>query len=307
MDTDNVPGVTESQISFHGILAEIRSQAPGTIERSHYFNAHHTLLARLTPKPSISVGYFENGSKVQALSSKGNVVFHPAGIPMRTLHEIRNCPTRAVIIHFTPAKFAEMFEEGYPYSPESMASLDVREVRVRYAMRRVADEIMNPGFATPFLIESIATGVMIHMARQFGETHKSSVVSGGLAAWQLRTIEDRLEAIADDNLPSASELAALIDVSPRHLRRAFQASTGQGIGRYIQTLRVQRAKRLLADSSIPLKEIALRLGFAACNSFTVAFLRETGLTPSFYRRNYSALPQKKIETRAKAQIVCDLQ
>ncbi len=294
MNTDNIPGVLESKVVANGFIAEIRSQAPGLVESS-YSSLYHSLSARLTAKPSIAIGYFENERGSRTFSSVGNVVFHPAGVPVHSRHRIDDLPSMAVFIHFTPEKFAEMLEgEKYPRGPESMASLDVREMRIRYAMRRVADEILNPGFATPFFIESIAMSMMVHMGRYSNEIHKSSIASGGLAAWQLRIIADRLEAIDDDKVPSASELAALIDVSPRHLRRAFQASTGQGIGRYIQTIRTERAKRLLSDSALPLKEIALRLGFSAANGFTVAFVRETGITPSLYRRTYSKLPNEHV-------------
>ncbi len=85
-------------------------------------------------------------------------------------------------------------------------------------------------------------------------------------------------------IPSLKELAALIDISPRHLRRAFKESTGLSIGEQIGNNRLQAASTLLCETQSPIKEIAWRLGFSDQYSFTVAFKRRTGETPSTFRR-----------------------
>ncbi len=291
MITDNVPGVLESQVSFHGVRAEIRSQTPGLVEHSHYSNLHHTLSARLTPKPSLAIGYFEN--QRNTFSEIGSVVFHPARVPMFIRHRIDDHPSKAIIVHFTTEKFAEMLNsETFLFDPEETASFDVRELRIRHAMHRIADEVLNPGFATPYLIECVVGAVMVHLERYFGEKLLRPMPgSGGLSVRQLRIIRDRLE-VDDGTIPSTTELATLVQVSPRHLRRAFRASTGQKISQYIQTVRLERAKSLLSDTNLLLKEVAGRLGFSSANGFTIAFMREMGFSPTLYRRRYMKLKRE---------------
>ena len=52
---------------------------------------------------------------------------------------------------------------------------------------------------------------------------------------------------------------------------------------------LERAYALLAQSTIPVKQIAARLGFATPSSFTLAFRRATGTTPACYRRDHAVI------------------
>ncbi len=289
MDTDSLPGSPMLQVVLPRLIAEVRAFSPGLLEFSHLSIPHHLLSARLTPKPHVSVGCFEQGRESESLSNLGGIVFQPAALPIHTRHRLDDSPIRVICLHFEPGYFAEMFErEGISCDPVTMASLDLHDLHMRRGMQRLAEEVMAPGFASTYLVESIATGVLVQLGRSAGETSRAGVRgSGGLAAWQLRTIRDHLEDRAEGVLPSASELAALTQLSTRHLRRAFRASTGQKISQYIFTVRLERAKSLLSETSFPLKDIAVRLRFSGADTFSVAFQRATGITPSAYRRLYA--------------------
>jgi AraC family transcriptional regulator len=53
---------------------------------------------------------------------------------------------------------------------------------------------------------------------------------------------------------------------------------------YITRQRIERAKRLLAETELPISEIALRTGFSSQSHFTTSFRRLAGVTPSSFRR-----------------------
>lgn len=55
--------------------------------------------------------------------------------------------------------------------------------------------------------------------------------------------------------------------------------------RYILRARIERARELLRMTSLSIGEIADAVGFAGQSHFCTAFGRETGLTPSAYRRS----------------------
>jgi AraC family transcriptional regulator len=96
----------------------------------------------------------------------------------------------------------------------------------------------------------------------------------------LRLIDERLSEIGA--APSLGELAALCNLSVRQLTRGFQASRGCSIGIYMDHARAILAKRLLqSDHSI--KEIAYSMGYNSPSSFSYAFRRSTGMTPSSFR------------------------
>ncbi|MBV8458879.1 MAG: helix-turn-helix transcriptional regulator [Acetobacteraceae bacterium] len=111
-------------------------------------------------------------------------------------------------------------------------------------------------------------------------------IRGGLAAWQQRVVTEYIEEhLAEDIALTA--LADLARLSPHHFCRAFKHSLGRPPCRYHALRRIERAKVLLATSNISVTEIGLGLGFSETSSFTAAFRRETGLTPTDFRRSLS--------------------
>lgn len=81
-----------------------------------------------------------------------------------------------------------------------------------------------------------------------------------------------------------AQLAARLGVSDRHLRRIFQATLGVSPQRWLHTRRLLAAKQLLADTRLPVTEVALAAGFASVRRFNDAFASHYGLAPSQLRR-----------------------
>jgi AraC family transcriptional regulator len=129
-------------------------------------------------------------------------------------------------------------------------------------------------------------GVLVHELMRSNDGVQSPAISqrGGLAAWQERILVEYIEEHLDE-LPELATLAALVHLSPHHLCRAFKETLGQPPCRYHGFRRIERAKLLLADTSLRVTEIALMLGFSETSSFTTAFRRTTGLAPTDYRRS----------------------
>ena len=78
-------------------------------------------------------------------------------------------------------------------------------------------------------------------------------------------------------------MARLCEIGPGYLARAFKATAGRTIGDYVGEVRMTKARSLLADTDLPLKEIAYRLGFAGPSSFCAAFGKAVGTTPKQFR------------------------
>jgi AraC family transcriptional regulator of adaptative response / DNA-3-methyladenine glycosylase II len=84
--------------------------------------------------------------------------------------------------------------------------------------------------------------------------------------------------------PSVELLAQRLGVSDRHLRRIFEAQFGVSPLQYLQTRRLLTAKQLLADTDLPITQIALASGYASVRRFNDAFLAHYGLNPTQLRR-----------------------
>ncbi len=109
-------------------------------------------------------------------------------------------------------------------------------------------------------------------------------VRGGLAAWQERRAAEYIEEhLCDDfSLSALSELAGL---SPFHFSRAFKESFGLSPHRYLTSRRMDKAKDLLAQPDMSVTQIGFQLGFSEASSFSTAFHKHIGTTPTAYRRS----------------------
>ena len=107
---------------------------------------------------------------------------------------------------------------------------------------------------------------------------------GGLPAWQQkRVVEFIQEHLAEE--VSLNALAELVDLSLYHFARAFKQSFGAPPHRYHMARRMDRARSLLQRPALSVTQIGIQIGFRETSSFTRAFRRFTGLTPTEYRRH----------------------
>jgi AraC family transcriptional regulator of adaptative response / DNA-3-methyladenine glycosylase II len=84
--------------------------------------------------------------------------------------------------------------------------------------------------------------------------------------------------------PSVEALAKRLGVSDRHVRRIFETHFGVSPVQYLQTRRLLTAKQLLADTDLPITEVALASGYASVRRFNAAFADHYGLNPTQLRR-----------------------
>ncbi len=129
-------------------------------------------------------------------------------------------------------------------------------------------------------------GVLVQEVARMQSGGNGVSVKGGLAAWQQRVVAGYIEEHLAEQIPLAT-LAQLARLSPYHFSRAFKQSFGVPPHRFHTQRRIEHAKALLADRALSVTDIGLALGFSETSSFTAAFRKITGLTPSRYHRSIS--------------------
>lgn len=104
-----------------------------------------------------------------------------------------------------------------------------------------------------------------------------------LSARVLRRVLDRMQTDFGIQL-NLETLAAESGYSRAHFLRMFKATTGQTPHRYLQELRLEKARGLIVSKSFPLADIAAICGFASHTHLTTVFRSKFGTAPSLYRR-----------------------
>ena len=98
----------------------------------------------------------------------------------------------------------------------------------------------------------------------------------------IRTAIDYIESHLEDDI-SAQDVADRVYLSPFFLQRGFSLMTGCGLGEYLRNRRLYKAALDLRDTDDKVIDVALRYGYETPESFTKAFSRFHGSTPSQVR------------------------
>ena len=93
-------------------------------------------------------------------------------------------------------------------------------------------------------------------------------------------------------LAELADIANALGVSVRSLSRRFAAETGQTVTGRLTQIRMEHARQLLSSTQLPVHEVARRSGFDNEFYFSRAFKQHEGLSPSAYRRSFTAQIKK---------------
>jgi AraC-like DNA-binding protein len=95
-------------------------------------------------------------------------------------------------------------------------------------------------------------------------------------------MENTLEAA-----PGVPDLAASVQLSPSRFAHLFRAETGVPPGRYLHTMRMQRARVLLERTFLTVREVMVRVGSRDPSHFSRDFRRFHGVPPSAVRGDHA--------------------
>jgi transcriptional regulator GlxA family with amidase domain len=117
--------------------------------------------------------------------------------------------------------------------------------------------------------------------------HPHVVSEGALLNLRVQIAIDFMKANLHRRIPLA-ELAEIANLSPSGLSHLFKIQTGHSPGEYLRSLKMEKARNLLATSPMSVKEIMLMVGYKSKSHFVRDFRRSFGVAPSEYRGSVSS-------------------
>ena len=150
---------------------------------------------------------------------------------------------------------------------------------------------VNSGKAVPLRLALVLNG-LLHRQQDYLQVAGGNSVADPFAVPFLQPVSLYIHRNLSRQIHS-EEIAAQVHLSVSRLRSKFRQITGISIGRFITETRMNKARSLLYSTDLNVTQIAESCGFASLYSFSRAFRRIAGRSPSDFRKNVRQVRGKK--------------
>jgi transcriptional regulator GlxA family with amidase domain len=152
-----------------------------------------------------------------------------------------------------------------------------------------AEAIYRDREAARICIARASALLQTHQHRDILGEASATLVSGGLAPWQIASVRTYVEAHLDSTI-RMRDLATITRLSVGHFSRSFTHCVGVTPVAYIAGRRLARAQSLMLTTDEPLSQIALACGFYDQSDLARVFRRHVGTSPNTWRRHHKGAP-----------------
>ena len=224
------------------------------------------------------------GKSLDSKMRRGDIVISPAGTPKTFRH--RGGDGEFVVVHLAPSllhSIAGEWSEGRISGIELANEFRTRDPKVERLVAALCDEYRADDVANGVYAEALANQLAVQLLRGYSKTAVArEAPADGLSRKALAKAVEYIEANLANDL-TIEDVARALLMSAGRFAHAFRNSTGLAPHRYIVERRVELAKRLLRETSLPIANLATRAGFSTHAHFCATFHRVVGVTPSRYR------------------------
>jgi len=177
--------------------------------------------------------------------------------------------------------------ESDQYLPLTPLHLRIREALVQQELNTILDGMQReldtdqPGNlrAAQAFVQLLSVWIE-RQALRVGEDGQKNHAARKLVAKFTALMEQKFRTGA-----GVGELAAELGVTPTHLTRCCRQTSGRSAIDLVQDRRIFEARKLLAETKMPIHLIGASLGFTSAAYFTRAFQNRTGTSPREFRRS----------------------
>ena len=148
--------------------------------------------------------------------------------------------------------------------------------------REVRSELRRHRQVATTHLESVAMVLARHVLMTYASTPLPARDDTGLPRYKLRRAIEYIRENMEKEI-SFRDIALHLQMSPFHFSRMFRHSTGEPPHQYITRCRMDRAKALLAETRLPIADVAFEVGYKSQSHFTTCFGKLIGVTPAAFR------------------------
>lgn len=164
-----------------------------------------------------------------------------------------------------------------------MAGAGLQDPLLAHLVHAMQPTLERPEEASALFVDQMGIAISLHLAQRYGGSAPLTRPAGQLTRRQQRIACDLLLGSYSDQL-SIGEVAEACGVSRSHFIRAFRQTMGETPHRWVLRQRVDEAKRMVREGSLPLSEIATLCGFVDQSHLTRKFTEFVGMPPAKWRR-----------------------
>jgi AraC family transcriptional regulator len=245
---------------------------------------NHCLIVQL--EPSVYARANINGQDFYDFLSPGDISIVPAGVPSHWRWRDSR-PHETLHIYLEP-NFVQKIAESCDLTHDQMAiepQIAVRDEQLRHMGMSLLYELKAENVVGRLYADSVASSLAIQLIRRYSCLKDVPIRKGGMAPNKLRRALEFISDKLEQQQGIALEVVAQeVGMSRYHFSRVFKESMGLSPINYIVRQRIERAKKLLAETDLPIADIALQAGFSGQSHFTTFFRKLVGLTPRSFRR-----------------------
>ena len=159
------------------------------------------------------------------------------------------------------------------------------DAKLRAALESIASELESGDAGWREVIRSLVNQLTVYLLRAHINAERSDEIELSRVGIVDRRLRRAIEFMSDNcgRELSLAEIAGAAYLSEFHFARLFKKITGSTPHAYLASLRVERARRLLAESDLPIAEVGAQVGYTSQSHFTKVFREATGMTPKAFR------------------------
>lgn len=159
------------------------------------------------------------------------------------------------------------------------------DARLESALESIAAELDNADTGWREMIASLVNQLAVYLLRAHINVQRSDEIELSRVGIVDRRLRRAIEFMHDNcgRELALAEIAGAAYLSEFHFARLFKKITGATPHNYLAALRIERARRLLAETDLPITEVGAQVGYSTQSHFTKVFREAAGMTPRAFR------------------------